>query len=258
MILQADYHTHTIFSHGKGSILDNALAAKEKGLKEVAITDHGIGHRAFGVKEKELPLMRKLCDEATALTGVKVLLGIEANVLGVSGATDFPYKSAQYLDVFLAGIHKFIKYDKLAEWFKLLAANSVTKKFKDKPSAALVKRNTEIYLNAIKNNPIDVLVHPNYCIFADIKQVAECCRDYGTYFEIDARKEHLTDEEWKTVIDTGVSFVIDSDAHKKTDVGNISGAKEMLSRLDFPLDRIVNLNGVLPENTRFSEFKKKL
>ena len=37
----ADYHTHTVYSHGTGSVLENALIAKEKGLKEIAITDHG-------------------------------------------------------------------------------------------------------------------------------------------------------------------------------------------------------------------------
>ena len=34
MILTSDYHTHTVFSHGKGNIIDNALVAKEKGLKD--------------------------------------------------------------------------------------------------------------------------------------------------------------------------------------------------------------------------------
>ena len=32
MILSADYHTHTVFSHCKGKIIDNAIVAKEKGL----------------------------------------------------------------------------------------------------------------------------------------------------------------------------------------------------------------------------------
>ena len=33
MIIYGDYHTHTTYSHGKGSIIDNAIAAKNKGLK---------------------------------------------------------------------------------------------------------------------------------------------------------------------------------------------------------------------------------
>ena len=30
-----DYHTHTVFSHGKGSIEDNVLSARKLGLKEI-------------------------------------------------------------------------------------------------------------------------------------------------------------------------------------------------------------------------------
>ena len=34
MLLTGDYHTHTIYSHGKGTVMENALRAKEIGLKE--------------------------------------------------------------------------------------------------------------------------------------------------------------------------------------------------------------------------------
>ena len=39
MLLYGDYHTHTIYSrfhHGKGTVLENASVAAEKGLKEIA------------------------------------------------------------------------------------------------------------------------------------------------------------------------------------------------------------------------------
>lgn len=48
MQLTGDYHTHTIYSHGKGTVLENALQAKARGLREIAITDHGFGQMAFG------------------------------------------------------------------------------------------------------------------------------------------------------------------------------------------------------------------
>ena len=44
-----DYHTHTTFSHGKGSIEDNVKVAAEKGLKAVSISDHGPGHIFYGL-----------------------------------------------------------------------------------------------------------------------------------------------------------------------------------------------------------------
>ena len=258
MILSSDYHTHTVFSHGKGTILENAKVAKDKGLTEIAITDHGYAHHAFGIKQKEIPLMKKLCKEATKETGVNVLLGVESNILGLSGKTDMKEKDYEHMDIYLAGIHKFILYDKFKEWFKLYGANLWSRKITHKPSKELIKRDTQIYINAIKNNPIDILAHPCYCFFADAVEVAKCCRDYGTLFEIDARKVHLSDEEWLKVASTGVNFVIDSDAHTPSDVGSLKVAKEMIERTNFPKDKILNIDGKTPKNLRFSEFKKHM
>ena len=88
MKLTADYHTHTVFSHGKGTIIDNARVAKEKGLIEVGISDHGFAHPAFGLTKRKVPKMRLLCDEASEQAGVKVLLGIESNIIGTDGKVD--------------------------------------------------------------------------------------------------------------------------------------------------------------------------
>lgn len=257
MILTCDFHTHTRFSHGKGSILDNALVAKEKGLSAIAITDHGYGHRTYGISHKKVPYMKELCREAEAKTGVKVFLGVETNILGVSGKTDMKLSDMEYMDVYLAGVHKFIAYERLREWYKLLVANYLARKFKN-PSEKLIKRNTEVYINAIKNNPIDILAHPNYCIFADAVEVAKCCRDYGTLFEIDARKTHLTDEEWSAVKDTGVNFVIDSDAHKPENVGSLGDVEALIERVGINKDKILNIDGKMPLSMRFAEYKKKL
>ena len=57
-----DYHTHTTFSHGKGSIEDNVKAAIAAGLTGLAISDHGPGHLTYGVKRKDFPVMRAEID----------------------------------------------------------------------------------------------------------------------------------------------------------------------------------------------------
>ena len=58
-----DYHTHTIFSHGIGTIEDNVKIAIEKGLSSIAISDHGPGHLTYGVKRKNFPIMREIIEE---------------------------------------------------------------------------------------------------------------------------------------------------------------------------------------------------
>ncbi len=256
MILSADYHTHTTFSHGKDSILDNALSAKERGLKELAITDHCYGHRIYGIKQKKVPYMKELCREASLKTGVNVLFGVEANILGESGKTDMKIADMEYMDIYLAGVHKFITYDALKEWYQLLYKNWFYKHF-SKPPKELIERNTKVYINAIKSNPIDIIAHPGYCCFIDAYEVAKCCADYGTYFEIDTRKTHLLDDEWEKVLLSNVKFVVDSDAHSKDKVGLVGEAESLINRVGISKDRIVNIDGKLPKYFRFSEYKKK-
>ena len=81
MILSGDYHTHTPYSHGKNTVLENAFAAKSKGIKEIAITDHGFNHIIFGLKRKNLVALRPEIIEAEKLTGVKILMGMESNLI---------------------------------------------------------------------------------------------------------------------------------------------------------------------------------
>ena len=80
----ADYHTHTMYSHGKGSIEDNVKKAIEKGLKSIAITDHGSKHFIFGVSEKKL-LKQK--EEIQAISkkypDFQLLFGVESNITGI-------------------------------------------------------------------------------------------------------------------------------------------------------------------------------
>ena len=52
MILTADYHTHTPYSHGKNTVMENAVAAQKLSLKAVGITDHGFNHIIFGLRRR--------------------------------------------------------------------------------------------------------------------------------------------------------------------------------------------------------------
>ena len=82
MNITFDLHTHTVYSHGKGTVEENAVSAKEKGLYGIGITDHGFSHPAFGMRRKKLDQMRADCIAAEEKTGEKILLGIESNLRG--------------------------------------------------------------------------------------------------------------------------------------------------------------------------------
>ncbi len=256
MILSSDYHTHTTFSHGKGQIIDNAIIAKEKGLVELGISDHGFSHPAFGLTKNKIPKMKTLCKNASEQTGVKVLLGIESNIIGTDGTVDLKEKLYDDFDIFLAGIHKFVLY-KMNTIFPLFIRNFFCSTFnKKKVSKSLIDTNTKTFINVIKKNPVDVITHLNFCCFADAKEVAKVARDYGTYIELNSKKTHLTDEELYEVASTGVQFVINSDAHTPDRVGEISLVEQMLERVKINREQIANIDGRLP-TMRFKAFKEK-
>lgn len=256
MKLTADYHTHTVFSHGKGNIADNVKAAADIGLKEIGITDHGFAHPAFGLRKRKLPKMRALCDSAEKEFGVKTYLGIESNIIGIDGATDLKEKLYDEFDLFLAGFHKFVLFHP-SMFFKVFTPNMITAYLKkDKPSATLIKNNTKTFINVIKTRPVDVITHLNFFCFTDPVEVAKAAADYGTYLEISSKKTHLSDEELYAVSKTGVRFIIDSDAHTVDRVGDTALAEQILSRVGLDLSRIDNIDGRLPK-FRFTAFKEK-
>lgn len=252
-----DFHTHTTYSHGKGSIMDNAVAAKEKGILGIAITDHGFSHPAFGMKRKKLEKMRQECTEAEKQTGVKVFLGIESNIRGQSGVCDVLPADYEKLDVFCAGIHRFVFFEKFYDYVRMLGDTVFCTTFKVKPAKSLIDYTTRLYVNAIKNNPIDIITHLNYLAFCDVKEVAKACADYGTYIELSTKKVHLTDDEWGQVLSTDAKLFVNSDAHTPGRIGDMGLCNELIQRIPEIKDRIVNVTQEQPI-MRFAEFKKKL
>ena len=106
LTITADYHSHTTYSHGKGSIADNAQVASSKGLEYLAITDHAVRHPFIGVSPKKYDIMREDMKKVQErFPDVRLLLGIEANVLGQNGDIDVSDEDAKRLDIVIAGYH---------------------------------------------------------------------------------------------------------------------------------------------------------
>ncbi len=254
MKLTADYHTHTVYSDGKNTVLENVLRAKEIGLKEIAITEHGFSHVWFGLRRREKEAYIREIREAEKQAGIPVLVGLESNIRGSSGLCDLKTEDYADFDIYLCGIHIVIHYDKPSD-FRLGWGSYLRGEMNMKPSPKLIKKTTEAYINAVKKNPVDVVTHINFQCFADAVEVAKCCRDYGTYVELSAKKNHFTDEELAAVVNTGVRFVINSDAHSIDRIGDCALAEEQIMRVGVPLDRIDNIDGRVP-SFRFAEYKR--
>ena len=149
-MINFDFHTHTKYSHGSGTIIQNATSAQEKGIKVIAITDHGFNHPFFGMRRNKLDKMRAECIDAEQKTGVKVLLGTEANIIGLSGKTDLKPSDYDKIDIYLAGIHRAVFYEKFSDYSNLFGSNLFTSTITKKPSKSLIENTTKAYINAIK------------------------------------------------------------------------------------------------------------
>lgn len=238
MAFSGDYHTHTVYSHGKGLIEHNVLFAVRRGLKEVAVTDHGFNHMAFGVKRKNLPKMRAEIEMLRIkYPQIKVYLGVEANIISRKGKTDVRESDKQLLDLTVCGYHKFVAGMRPSfAWSNNLGLSG----------AKTVARNTDAYVNAIERNEIDILSHPgNYCK-CDVREVARACKHFGTYFELNGKRIFLTDDELAAAAEEGCEFVCGSDAHVPKRVGVFDVAIERIERVGIPMSRIANFDR-LPE-----------
>lgn len=254
MKLYADYHTHTVFSHGSGTVMENARAAVAAGLKEMAVSDHGFAHPFFGLKREALPALRRSVEEASRSTGVRVLMGIESNFVDGRGTCDLKEEDYDKFDVFLAGVHVMVNYRDLGAFWNMGVLSPAVNSFGGTLDGKVKSYITDVYVNAVRRQPIDVITHLDYRVFADVKEVAACCKEYGTYIEINTKKTHMTDEQWRAVMETGVNFVIGSDAHSPDRVADADPAFALMQRVGIPAERVHNLDR-LP-SFRFAAYKR--
>ena len=104
--------------HATGTILENALIAQKKGLKEIAITEHGLNHKLYGLQKKNISRMREEIDYAQKITGVKIYLGIEANIISSQGDIDLTKDEVGLFDLIVVGFHKFARAKSVKEFWK--------------------------------------------------------------------------------------------------------------------------------------------
>lgn len=241
MKITGDYHTHTKYSkflHGKNTLEEMVEAAEKAGLKEIAITDHGFYH-FFGITKKNLKKLRAQIDELNKTSKVKVLLGMECNLLGLRGQTDLKESAKPLLDIRLFGFHRAL----VGGWWsyiKLLFSNIFLSKEK------AIERNTDAYINAIKSGDFDIITHPQEYIKVNIKKLAEAAAEHNTYIEINNRHCVFSKQDIYDMLDTKVMFLLNSDAHSVGRVGVVDKSVKLASDCNIPISRIANV-GKIPK-----------
>ncbi|MGL4484615.1 MAG: PHP domain-containing protein [Anaerovoracaceae bacterium] len=233
-----DYHTHTTYSHGKGSIEDNVKVAKEKNLSEIAISDHNSGHIFYGIAKDALPKMQK---EIIALQKkypeIEIHLSVEANINNTERGLDVDDEELSYCDFIIAGYHFGVPKAYIIQNYLINKGIIKSKSFKQK----MKKKNTEMYINALKKNDIKILTHPGDKAEIDLEKVAKTCAEEGTWIEISTHHRNLSVEEIQLMAKYPVNFVLNSDAHTPERVGDYESALDKAIKAGIDTERIVNV-----------------
>lgn len=235
MKFKLDVHTHTIASgHAYSSLMENAKAASEKGIKVLGTTEHGITmpgspHIWYFSNYRVLP---------RELFGVTMLYGVEANIMDYNGNLDMEDSMLDKLDIVIGSIHTEVY------------------------NVGNVEENTRAFVNAIKRGKIDIIGHlGNPAVPVDYEEIVICAKENDVLIEINnssfttSRPGSFTNCKKIALLCKlhNARIVINSDAHFCTKIGEFSEAIEMLQSIDFPKNLIINDN----PNELLEKLKKK-
>lgn len=216
-----DTHTHTVSSgHAYSTVQEMAKGAYDNGIEIMAITDHGPSMKGapylyhFG-NLKTIP---------NVLNGVRIIKGVEANIVDYSGNTDMPDGYLKRLDFVIASFHDICI------------------------TPADVEEHTRAVINVLKNPYIDAIAHPGNPQFnVDIEAVVKAAKEFKKLIEINnhsftartgsetnCKKFALKCKEF------GVGITCGSDAHISFDVGNFDHVYKLLKEVEMPESLILN------------------
>jgi putative hydrolase len=240
----ADLHTHTTYSHGKGTVLDNVTTALALGLKAVGITDHG--PRSAPWVRASVADFQAMFREVRALdrraVGLRVLAGAECNITSMKGDLDVPLGIRRQLDIVLAGLHPGIMPKSGRDWLALTGRNWAAKLNPGWGRRARTA-NTKAVVEAVLRNQVDVITHPGYHLDIDTVELARACAHRHTALEINARHHEMTVEYVKLAAREGVKFVIGSDAHNPGAVGNLAHGVAVAKAAGLTEKQVLNAEG---------------
>ncbi len=234
MKIKADLHTHSIASgHAYSTIAEMALAAKKKGLKLLGLTDHGPAmpdgpHEYYFYNLKALP---------EKIHGVRILKGIEANIISKDGKLDLETALLASYEVVIASAHIIASPENLSK-----------------------KETTKMYLEAMANPHVDIIGHlENPQFDLDFKEVVGAAKETNTLIEINnasfgiARHGSYNNciEIMKLIKENNQPTVVNSDAHAAYRIGEVDKALKTALEVGIKREQILNL-----DHKKVAEFLK--
>ena len=219
-----DCHCHTISSgHAYSTLYEYAKEAYEKGMELIAITDHapmmpGSCHKFHFDNLRVLPEI---------IHGIRVLKGVEVNIMDEDGTLDLTDSDLKRLDIVIASIH--------SPCFNV----------------GDIDRNTNAILKAIQNMHVDIIGHPDDSrVPLDYVKVIKAAKENYKIIEMNnssmspkAFRQNSKDNYrilLKLCMEYNVPIILASDSHYHSYVGEFEYAEEIINEMSFPEDLILN------------------
>ena len=219
--LQGDVHMHTIETDGRCTIEEMAEAARARGYKYMAITDHS-KNLAFanGLDDKRaiehIGRIRKANDQ---IDGIRIFAGIEVDIL-TDGDLDLSDSVLSEMDIVIASVHSQFGQE----------------------SAKMTDR----LIKAISNQHVSVIGHPTGRLLLrrdayglDMDAVLKAASRNKVAMELNAYPDRLDlcDRHLRMAKDRGVKIVINTDSHhtshmEKIRYGILQARRAWLTRND--------------------------
>lgn len=220
--LKTDLHIHTLSSgHAFSTVNEIALEAHNKGLELIGLADHGPA--LPGAPQRFFFACLGFVPET--LHGVRVLRGVEANIIG-KGGVDLPDALLGQLDFALAGFHDQCGY-----------------------AGTGVDENTRALMEVMSNPLIRGITHPGnprYPIdhIAVLKEAARTATaiEINNASFIGSRRGSVENcrEIARLCARFEVPVLINSDAHIAQTVGELDAALEVVREAGVHWEQIVN------------------
>jgi len=219
--IEADTHCHTVAStHAYSTVLEMAQYAALAGLKAIAITDHGPA-LPDGCHPWHFGNLRSL---PQYINGVRVLHGVEANIVDFEGNIDIAVQYQRELDWVTASFHDAV-----------IAPSSI-------------EQHTQAYLKLAENPHIDVIGHSGSENFKyDYERVIPVFKANNKLVEINSHSFGVragAEENCRQIAllckKHEVPVVVNSDAHSCFSVGDVKAALALLQDIGFPQELVVN------------------
>lgn len=221
-----DLHTHTIASgHAYSTLQEMVSEAKDKEIQLLGISDHapampGSAYIYHFHNTRVIP---------RNMQGVKLMIGVEANIISHNGKLDMSKEDLRNLDYTIASFHP-------------PCIKSGSK-----------KENTKALLKVMENPFVNIIGHPDDARFAlDYEAIVLGAKEnkvllevnnaslHPKGFRVDAKKN--AEEIMSLCKKYNQPVIIGSDAHISCDIANFYYAEKLIEEMEFPEELIVNLS----------------